>query len=62
MGFKEKEVLDSFVCTQNFIIVLVFDIFANLDLHIKSKKYKNGYLDYYTTTSLVITLNSSKIR
>ena len=62
MGFKEKEVLNSFVCTQTFIIVLVFDIFANLDLRIKSKKYKNGYLDYYTTTSLVIMLNSSKIR
>ena len=44
--------------TQTLIIVRLVGIFAHLSLYTKSKKYKNGHLDYYTTTSLVIILNS----
>ena len=32
------------------IIVFLFGIFAHPNLYIKMEKYKNGYLDYYTTT------------
>ena len=44
--------------TQNLIVVLLFGIFAHLNLYIESEKYKNWHLDYYTTTSLMIMLSS----
>ena len=58
MGFKEKEVLLNSFVYSNFNSCPLFDIFAHLNLYTKSKKYKNGHSDYYTTTSLVIILNS----
>ena len=43
MSFKEKEVfLISFV----YFNYLLLGISAHLNLYIKSKKYKNGHLDY----------------
>ena len=51
MGFKEKE-----VCLNSFVYSKLN--YCPLNIYIKSKKYKKGDLDYFTTTSLVIILNS----
>ena len=51
MGFKEKE-----VCLNSFVYSKLN--YCPLNIYIKSKKYKEGDLDYFTTTSLVIILNS----
>ena len=45
---------------QTSIIVLLFGIFAPLNLYTKLKKYKNRFLDYGTTTLLVIMLDIKK--
>ena len=59
MGFKGKKFLLIILYTQTLIIVLLFDIFAYLNLYMKSKyKKQEAALDYYTTTLLVIMLNS----
>ena len=59
MGFKGKKFLLIVLYTQTLIIVLLFDIFAYLNLYMKSKyKKKEAALDYYTTPLLVIMLNS----
>ena len=58
MGFKEKEVLvNSFVYSNFNYWPLVWHFCSSKSLY-KIEKYKNGHLDYYTTTSLVIMLNS----
>ena len=58
-GFKRKKNFFLIVLyIQTLINVLLFGIFAQQNLYIKSKKYKNEHLDYHTTTSLVIILNS----
>ena len=55
MGFKEKEVLLNSLVYSNFnYCPLVW----HLNIYIKLEKYRNGHLDYYTTTLLVIMLNS----
>ena len=60
MGFKEKEVLlNSFVYSNFNYCPLVWHFCSSKSLYI-IEKIQNGYLDYYTTTSLVIMLNSSK--
>ena len=57
---RKKKFFLIVLCAHTLIIVLLFGIFAHLNLYIKSKKYKNGHLDNYTTTLLVIMLNSYK--
>ena len=47
MGFKGKKFLLIVLYTQTLIIVLLFDIFAYLNLYMKSKyKKKEAALDY----------------
>ena len=41
-------------------IIVLFGIFAPLNLYTKLKKYKNRFLDYGTTTLLVIMLDIKK--
>ena len=62
MGLRKKKFFLIVLYAQNLVIVLLSGIFAHLNLYIKSKKHKNEHLDYYTTTSLVIMLNSYKNR
>ena len=62
MGLRKKKFFLIVLYAQNLVIVLLPGIFAHLNLYIKSKKHKNEHLDYYTTTSLVIMLNSYKNR
>ena len=53
MGFKEKEVLNSFVYSLHFCSLKSL---SKLKIKLK-KKIQEWHLDHYTTTSLVIMLN-----
>ena len=55
----EKKFFLIVLYTQTFINILLFGIFAHLNIYIKSKKTQKTGLYYYTKTSLVIMLNSS---
>ena len=50
MGFKKREVLNSFVYSNFNYCPLVWLFCSSKSLYKIEKKYKNGSLDYYTAT------------
>ena len=61
MGFKEKEVLlNSFVYSNFNYWPLVWHFCSSKSLYKIEKIQERALIDYYTTTSLVIMLNSLK--